>query len=113
MAQTSFPVDLAQYRKHTMHTSHACDSHAEEGALRLTGGSTTKAAGAQFSLVEVFADGCWGRLCIPRMFGQSTSNVDADASVICRQLGFAEGISALTPVPPARMRASRACPPHV
>ena len=69
--------------------------------MRLTGGSTSEATGAQFGLVEVFADGGWGRLCIPRRFGQSSDDLaaaDSDASVICRELGFSEGISTLTPV---------------
>ena len=82
----------------------ACNTyidHAEEGALRLAEGSTSEATGAQFGLVEVFADGGWGRLCIPRTVDQRRSDVaaaDADASVICRQLGFLEGISTITPV---------------
>ena len=74
--------------------------HAEEGALRLAGGSTSEATGAQFGLVEVFADGGWGRLCtrMEQSNSRAVAAADRDAMVICRQLGFSEGINAVTPV---------------
>ena len=69
--------------------------------MRLAEGSTSAAMGAQFGVVEVFADGGWGRLCTPTFIQSNTdaaAAADRDASVICRELGFSEGISALAPV---------------
>lgn len=89
----------------------------EEGDLRLADGGTSEDSAAQYGRLEIFAHRGWGTVCRTPLdsygptglgridawhqsqyhspTGASTSrrSVAVDASVACKQMGFAEGFA--------------------
>lgn len=80
---------------------------AEVGDVRLAGGVTSDVSGAQYGRLEVFSNGGWGAVCDrpgapydPDRADQMVS--DESVAVICRQLGFSDGVAIPVSVrPPA------------
>ena len=67
---------------------HEIMSHAEEGDLRLQGGTTAEDGSAEFGRLEIFYQGGWGHICIDNLdVIVNTSTL----TVACRMLGYDGG----------------------